>query len=849
MKSIYQHAHEHFGRRNELRVLFLFDIEEDYRDEIEAWKHDDIFCLAVDDPGLRTIYRIEHELAEKKVIVYQPTARPRDLGTYPLADLLIANAELAVRPEEELADQYSLQPDEAQRLAKYYRSDFKSKSVRDFLEPILATGRFTQKAVERGLIAYHLNVFSALPASYDHVLAAVFIAATDVDRFRSFQEACEDRELAESLALRMSRRFNLEELTLDRDLVIRAAQKLKYNLLTRTIDVIASDDPYIAKLRVSDTQLLTQMRSLVQAWDTHSDLTPRYVDVLDRLASNVQEDKLVEVYGADASYGYLTPRIKQARLQHGIELLPDRPSRCREIARSLQDGAEEGASLAGDVLWHVASFYQCRADHPDLQARDASAAVDAYTDIHYRCDTHYRKAVRAYQIIQHRHAAYQEILSNLIERFETDYSRGFVHPLNTTWQLLLEEDPGQLRTLSAKPLDTFYASHVAGDTPKTAVIISDGLRFEVAMEIASRMQQDEWKFVETGAMMAPMPSVTSLGKACLLPHKTLTWRDGDIFADDRRTRSTQDRERILQAARSDIKALTFDELIKHTTATGRELCKKHPVLFVYHDRIDSTGDDASTEENTPEAVDRAIEEIESMVQKLNNFNVRRVLVTADHGFLFSMDVPPSMQESSPETSGREWLKKNRCVVASDIKGADGYRYPLNEVSPINEPAVVAVPRAVNRYNHRGSGKRYAHGGASLQELVVPMLEVKKASKDKAEKVDVRLVTKSRQITSGVLKVQLMQVSSISSSTRARTLEVYLVDEQGERVSNVRTLSFESTSPDPTERTQGVILDLLSEANDISTCRLVAYDPDETGQLNPLIDEPFTIQRLFDSDGF
>ena len=849
MKSIHQHAQEQFGRRDALRVLFLFDKEEDYRDEISDWQHDDVHCLVTDNPGLRTIFRIERELAGEKVLVYQPSARPHDLGTYPLADLLVANAELTVRPEEELADQYSLQPDEAQRLASYYRSDLKKKDVQDFLAPILATGKFTEKVVQRGLTAYHLGLFDALPASYDHVLAGVLIVATNAERFRSFKEACEERGLADPLARRMSRRFNLEQLTLDRDLAIRAAQKLKYNLLTRTIDVISSDDPYVAKLGIADTRRLTQIRTLVQAWETHTDLTPGYVEVLDELASDVREDELMAIYGADASYGYLTPSIKRSRLQHGAELLPDRPSRSREIARSLQEDNEDGTSLAGDVLWHVASFYQRRVDHPQLKTIDANAALEAYTDSHYRCDTHYRKAVRAYQIIQHRYSAYQEILSGLMERFETDYSRDFVHPLNTSWQSLLEEAPGQLRSLAAKPLDTFYASHVAGDPPKTAVIVSDGLRFEVAAEIASRLQQDEWKFVETGAMMAPMPSVTSLGKACLLPHKRLTWKNGEILADDRRTRGTRDRERVLQAERSDIKALTFDELVKHTTTTGRELCKEHPILFVYHDRIDSTGDDPSTEENTPEAVDRAIKEIESMVQKLNNFNVRRVLVTADHGFLFSMNVPPSMQEPSPETRGEEWLRKNRCVVASEVDGTDGYRYPLRDVSPIDESAVVAVPRAVNRYNHRGSGKRYAHGGASLQELVVPILEVKKASKDKAQKVEVRLVTKSRQITSGVLKVQLMQVSSISSSTRARMIEVYLVDAQEDRISNVQTLSFDSTSSDPTERTQSVILDLSSEANDVSTCRLVAYDPDETGQLNRLIDEPFTIQRLFDSDGF
>jgi len=847
MKSIYQHAQEQFGRRDALRVLFLFDKEGDHQEEINDWQHEDIKCLRVDCPGLRTIYQIEKAYEGGKVLVYQASPRPRNLGTYALADLLIANAELTVKPEAELADRYSLQPEEAERLAFFYRTDFCHASVRDFLSPILQTGRFTKKAVERGLLAYHLDLFSALPSSFDHILAGVFILAQDDDRFDRFVKDCEERGLAEPLARRIARRFGLDSMHLDHDLVVLAAQKLKYNLLTQTLEAVRPEDPYAAKLAITDTQLLTQIRTLAQVWDSHADLVPGYVSVLEELASGVTEKELLDVYGADASYGYLTPGVKRSRLQHAAAILQARPSKSRQIAKALR--GDDKAGRAAEVIWHIACFYQLRADHPDLTATDLDAAVRAYTEVHHRCDLHYRKAIRAYQVIQHRHPDDQELLADLVERFEAFYSRDFVHPMNTSWQKLLEEDPAKLRTLEARPLDTFFDTHVAGDPPKTAVVISDGLRYEAAAELATRMQQDDWKSVETGAMMAPMPSVTSLGKACLLPHETLTWKDQKIFADDLRTQSTRDRERVLQRVRSDIKALTFDDLIKHTTTTGRDLCKEYPILFVYHDRIDATGDKPDTEEDTPEAVERAIEEISSAIQKLNNFNVRRVLITADHGFLFSMDVHDSMQEDAPETSGTEWLRKNRCVVASEVKGTDGYRFPLREVSPIDEDGVVAVPRAVNRYLHRGAGKRYAHGGASLQELVVPVLEVKKASKDKAQKVDVRLVTNHRQINSGVLKVQVMQVSSLSKSTRARSLDIYLVDNEGERVSNKQRLTFESTSTDPTERIQDAILELSPEANAINTCRLVAYDPDETGQLNRVIDEHFTIQRLFEQDGF
>lgn len=139
-----------------------------------------------------------------------------------------------MRPEEEIADRHDVQPREADRLAAYYRSDVQHADVRDFLAPILNTGAFTQAAVERGLRAYHLGLFSALPVSHDHVLVGVFIAATDAERFEAFTHACQERGLAEPLARRVARRFGLDALTLTRELMVKAAQRLKYNLLTHS---------------------------------------------------------------------------------------------------------------------------------------------------------------------------------------------------------------------------------------------------------------------------------------------------------------------------------------------------------------------------------------------------------------------------------------------------------------------------------------------------------------------------------------------------------------------------------------------------------------------------------------
>jgi len=119
-KSLEQRADDQFERRSDLRVLFLFDPQEDHRGAVEAWNHPDIRRVVADDPGFDLIYRIEKEWVGERVLLYAPMSRPRDLERYPLADLLVANAELNVDEAAELADELDLRSEQKGLIDRYY---------------------------------------------------------------------------------------------------------------------------------------------------------------------------------------------------------------------------------------------------------------------------------------------------------------------------------------------------------------------------------------------------------------------------------------------------------------------------------------------------------------------------------------------------------------------------------------------------------------------------------------------------------------------------------------------------------------------------------------------------------
>ena len=62
----------------------------------------------------------------------------------------------------------------------------------------------------------------------------------------------------------------------------------------------------------------------------------------------------------------------------------------------------------------------------------------------------------------------------------------------------------------------------------------------------------------------------------------------------------------------------------------------------------------------------------------------------------------------------------------------------------------AFPLSLGRFPLKGSGKRFVHGGISLQEVVVPVVKIHKARADDTGKVEVELVRVPAKITTGQL---------------------------------------------------------------------------------------------------
>ena len=87
-------------------------------------------------------------------------------------------------------------------------------------------------------------------------------------------------------------------------------------------------------------------------------------------------------------------------------------------------------------------------------------------------------------------AAAASFFSALAEEVENHYANSFLVPLNDSWYQAVEKEDRWRATNTAQQ-SGFYERYVAplvNKGIKVCVIISDGLRFEVGAELASRIE-------------------------------------------------------------------------------------------------------------------------------------------------------------------------------------------------------------------------------------------------------------------------------------------------------------------------------------------------------------------------
>ena len=154
----------------------------------------------------------------------------------------------------------------------------------------------------------------------------------------------------------------------------------------------------------------------------------------------------------------------------------------------------------------------------------------------------------------------------------------------------------------------------------------------------------------------------------------------------------------------------------------------------------------------------------------------------------------------------------RYVITDDPSMSIPYtlEFPL---SGDQEGYRVILPYSYDLFKTQGSGLQYIHGGASLQEIVVPIIHIGELraakNKDAVTPVSVRLKSVTRKVTNRSFALEFEQTEKAEGTKQAISCETYMVDEDGNKVSGTYPFVAASTSDDPQARVTSIRFTLMN----------------------------------------
>ena len=477
-----------------------------------------------------------------------------------------------------------------------------------------------------------------------------------------------------------------------------------------------------------------------------------------------------------------------------------------------------------EALRACAELDRLRREHADgFHAASPAKLWEAYTGGLWQVDAAYRAFRRAFEAaLQRPNLELDDELKACAEQVENLYRSWFLDGLNARWfDLAADAFISQGYAAGVPRQRDFSLSEVEpamARGERMVVIASDALRYEVACELAERLEAETKGRCELASAQAPFPSITATGMAALLPGSfRLEARDGRcrVLLDGQPCASTAERQERLLASVPGAVCVQADALMAMRRDEQRALVEGASLVYVFHNVVDAAGDDPKTEDDVFAACDEAVEDLLGLVDVVTrSLRFSNVVITADHGFLYAGSPLRELERvPAPAQAGALLVRSRRYALAAasmQVEGLLGVAMGAN-----GAPGLVGLtPRGCQRIPRQGAGERYVHGGLSLQELCVPVLRFKNlraGSKGyvEAEPVQVEPVVLGDVIPSMLFRVRLFQTEPVGGKRLACTYELCVEDFSGTPVSAPARVVADKASAEAAERELEATLSLTA----------------------------------------
>jgi len=756
------------------KYIFWFDDKAEYETEVsELVLEQARLHVLTRDNWFYSKWLFAESDPDSKYLIYAPFARPSD-AEFPLADMYYYSVPYYTDRITQMSQEIGIETKFKEHLAKYANFWKNKTRIEKFKE--LSIDHYTSETIDIGLIAVLTDVKTP---NFEEIVKQILLSPDAEGYFRVLDTnglTVRYWELCAKYFGYESENRNMDDLAACL-IMTYAGNTMKGKLpdtwnshqLKRRNDVVVFVRNIMDNVLYKDT------------YDAIAERADKALRVSAKLYDEIRKGNLdlSDVMDCDAFAGIDEIIIRWMLDQLSDELV-DAAIGCYTIG--------EAADLRMGKAYHFADRFSCK--YQTLKyawqimksvsimdfSSDVEEMIKSYRKDRYLIDSYYRWFYYFFDQIED-----TDPFLPVQDRVENIYANTWLQRTVPKWNQGLTQDT--FNSLHLIRQQRFYEHYLRPHEGKerVIVIISDALRYECAMEMMNRFEFDEKCTAKMDVMLSCLPSVTSVGMASLLPHKELKVdKSLNVTIDGNGCGDLHSRDKILKARNENNVALFFDEVAKAGKTRVRELLQGKKIVYIYHNQVDARGDKPASENEVFNACAEAIDEIVKLIRKLTgDISATRFFVTADHGFLYKRN---KLQESDKITI----LQKENCTYENKrflITQNETSQQGLISRMMAYMDHFVTTPIGADIFAVGGGGSNYVHGGSSLQEMLIPVVDVRTAKgKQNFDYVDVILASVSRKVTNLITHFDFIQTEKVSDVMKARNVIAYFASGSGEKIS-------------------------------------------------------------------
>lgn len=788
MSKITESLTKLFGQH---RVVFWYDTKEELREEYNGVEIKGVKKIEGSKNPFELKVTINQDL-DQKYLLYFPYEKPSNESNW------LLDMELAYHVFQTDQEALYLQELELDYAFKSLVSDhihfFSAKDRREKLKELLGKGdehldiRYKMLSVVFGVDQLSVNTF---------LLAHLNALSNDNSKF--------DKDLD---------RYNLSMFYWSQVKGSFHFESDSPNILEFIIEVFNSTSSLGSKSKQTKEGrvLLSQWKDSITYKDAYRTLSERISDALDiesKLDSEEYESVLLEDH-----YELIDKKI--------ISSIND-----RIISQNIKyDTVLSQVKQRENTFWYYdyKNYYDCLVYASQLMELVPKYAFKGYSTIEsgvgdysktlFKVDQLYRKFIWSY-----RETNQNRVLNQLYLKIEKVYSNDWLLTINNQWQTTIDKTNGWPFKVQNSQ-QSFFKTHIqpfVSKNQKVFVVISDALRYECAEELTTMIQNENRYQANIESMIGSLPSYTQLGMASILPRKdTLTLKEGSdiVLVDGVPASGIDGRGKILDLnSGCRATAIQAEKFMRMNSSTeGRAFAKSYDVIYIYSNLIDKTGDDKTSEDRVFEAVQEELENLVDLIKRIAAVNGNSILITSDHGFIYQHHDIDESDFSKSNYSGNVWKSNRRFVIGSSLETDDTCKSFNGEDIGLQQGVDVLIPKSINRLRVQGAGSRFVHGGATLQEVTIPLIKISKKREDTTRQVEVDIIQTTDRITSNLLVVSFIQSEVISEVVQPRTIKAELFAEDGTSLSDSFKYDFDFSEGSERQREVRKTFTLNSKAS-------------------------------------